>query len=43
MTEMPWSGDADATACNLAFGHLVGNLKIFLTRNGRIHAETVKG
>lgn len=41
MTEMPWNHGADATACNLAFGHLAGNLKIHLKHQGRVHAETL--
>ncbi len=42
---LPWAGLSsnriqDATACNWAFGHLVGNLPRRLTVDGRIHAET---
>jgi hypothetical protein len=38
--ELPWKGTPDEVACNLAFGHLVGNLPRRLTVDGRIHAET---
>jgi hypothetical protein len=38
--ELPWQRTSDAVACNLALGHLVGNLPRRLTVDGRIHAET---
>ncbi len=40
---LPWWGrieQPDYAACNYAFGHLMYNLKVRLTVNGRIHAET---
>jgi hypothetical protein len=38
--EWPWQQTLDEVACNLALGHLVGNLPRRLTIDGRIHAET---
>ncbi len=38
--ELPWKNTQDEAACNLALGHLVGNLPRRLTIGGRIHAET---
>lgn len=38
--ELPWKEAPEVVACNLALGHLVGNLPRRLTVDGRIHAET---
>ncbi len=40
-SQYPWTGQPDEVACNLALGHLYHNLKLRLTIDGRIHAETL--
>lgn len=37
---MPWEGDPSTVACNLASGNIANNLGRWLTRDGRLHAET---
>jgi hypothetical protein len=37
----PWTGQPDEIACNFALGHLYHNLKLRLTVDERIHAETL--
>ncbi len=39
--QMPWAGWPDEIGCNFAAGHLVRNLAVPLTVDGRIHAETL--
>ena len=38
---MPWAGWPDEIGCNFAAGHLVRNLQILITVEGRVHAETL--
>jgi hypothetical protein len=38
---VPWAGWPDEIGCNFALGHLIQNLGAPLTRDGRIHAETM--
>jgi hypothetical protein len=40
-TPLPWAGWPDETGCNFAAGHLVRNIQIPITKQGRIHAETL--
>ena len=37
----PWAGQADETACNYAFGHLIRSLPPRVALEGRIHAPTL--
>lgn len=37
----PWASWPDFIGCNLAFAHLVGNLELAITVDGRVHAETL--
>ena len=38
---LPWAGWPDEIGCNFAAGHLVRNLGVPLTIEGRLHAETL--
>lgn len=38
---LPWAGWPDEIGCNFALGHLVRNLPVALTVDGRLHAETL--
>jgi len=40
-SNFPWAGQKDEIGCNFAFAHLVRNLPVRLTSDGRIHAETL--
>jgi len=38
---LPWAGWPDEIGCNFALGHLIQNLPVVLTVDGRLHAETL--
>lgn len=37
---LPWAGWPDEIGCNFALGHLIQNVGVPITQDGRIHAET---
>jgi len=39
-TRFPWSDDPSVVACNLACGNIANNLIEWVTKDGRVHAET---